>query len=264
MIYIDTHAHLYGEEFDRDRQETLERAKEAGVSRIILPDIDSTSRPAMLALSETDPSYLFPLIGLHPTSVNADYRPELREVVQQLGQRTFYGIGECGLDFYWDKTYYREQIKVFEYQLGIARDARLPVVIHSRDALDEVFHSLEKYPELPGILHCFPGNEEDARRACDRGLLLGIGGVVTFKNNSLASVIRKVGIQNLVLETDAPYLAPVPYRGKRNESSYIPLIARKISEIAGEDVKKIAEITTQNAMNLFTLQSETTLPSGIR
>lgn len=255
-MYIDTHSHIYEEEFREDRETVVQKAKETGVKYIILPDIDSESRPRMLDLEAQHPEMMYSLVGLHPTSVNENYTEELALIEKQLGTHKYYGIGECGIDLYWDTTYYREQIKVFEHQLGMAKDMDFPVIIHSRDSLNEIFKILKKHPYSRGILHCFPGNTEDARQAIDMGFLLGIGGVVTFKKSQMADTIREIGAQNIVLETDSPYLAPVPYRGKRNESSYIPLIAQKIAEITGEEVKKIEEITTQNAMNLFNLHSE--------
>lgn len=253
-MYIDTHSHIYEEEFREDREEVVQRSKEADVQYIILPDIDSESRDRMLDLSSRYPEMMFPLVGLHPTSVNENYSQELAAVEKQLGENQFYGIGECGIDLYWDTTYYKEQVKAFEYQLSIARDMHLPVIIHSRDSLEEIFKVLKKHPYIGGILHCFPGNAEDASIAKDLGFLLGIGGVVTFKKSQMAEMIREIGPENIVLETDSPYLTPAPHRGKRNESSYIPLIAQKIAEITGYEIKKIEEITTQNAMNLFNLQ----------
>lgn len=255
-MFIDTHSHIYEEEFREDREEVVKRAREAGVEYVILPDIDSESRGRMLELEAQHPEMMFPLAGLHPTSVGENYQEELALLEKQVGTHRFYGIGECGIDLYWDKTYYREQLKVFEHQLGIARDTGLPVVIHSRDSLEVIFEVLRKHSHCRGILHCFPGNAEDARQAIDLGYLLGIGGVVTFKNSQMAETIREVGAEHIVLETDAPYLTPVPYRGKRNESSYIPLIAGKVAEIAGMETKKIEEITSRNAMNLFNLHSE--------
>lgn len=252
-MFIDTHSHIYGEEFKEDREEVIGRARSAGVEKIILPDIDAESRPAMLELQEQHPDMLFPAIGLHPTSVNENYKTELKKVEKELGERTYYGIGECGIDLYWDKTYYKEQLYVFSYQLGLAKETGLPVIIHSRDSLDEIFKALKPYPYIKGVLHCFPGNAEEARRAIGSGFLLGIGGVVTFKNSSMAQVVRDIGPDALVLETDSPYLTPVPHRGQRNESGYIPVIAQKIAELTGKEIKKIEEITTRNAMNLFTL-----------
>lgn len=256
FMYIDTHSHIYEEEFREDREEVILRAKNAGVNYIVLPDIDSESRERMLSLEAEYPEMMRPLVGLHPTSVNANYREELAKVEKEVSTHQYYGIGECGIDLYWDKTYYREQIQVFEYQLGIARDMNFPVIIHSRDSLEIIFEVLKKHPYSRGILHCFPGTAQEARQAIDMGFLLGTGGVVTFKKSQMADTIREIGPANLVLETDSPYLTPVPFRGKRNESSYIPLIAQKIAEITGLEVKKIAEITTQNALKLFNLQSE--------
>lgn len=255
-MFIDTHSHIYEEEFREDRQEVIRRAKEAKVEYIILPDIDSESRGRMLELEAQYPEMLFPTAGLHPTSVNENYKDELKKVEQELGRHKYYGIGECGIDLYWDKTHYKEQLNAFSYQLGLAKETGLPVIIHSRDALDEIFKALKPYPYIKGIFHCFPGNTEEARRAIGSGFLLGIGGVVTFKNSQMADVIREIGTDSLVLETDSPYLTPVPYRGQRNESSHIPLIAQKIAEITGTTCKIIAEITTRNAMNLFNLQIE--------
>lgn len=252
-MFIDTHSHIYGEEFKADRDEVIARAQAAGVEHIILPDIDAESREAMLELCSEYPEMLFPAAGLHPTSVDENYKTGLTEVEKQLRKRRYYAIGECGIDLYWDKTYYKEQIKAFEYQLGMAREADLPVIIHSREALDEIFKSLKQYPYVKGVFHCFPGNTEEARQAIDLGFFIGIGGVVTFKNSSMSTMVKGIGTDFLLLETDAPYLAPVPYRGKRNESSYIPVIARKVAELLETDIKKIEAVTTQNAMNLFTL-----------
>lgn len=255
-MFIDTHSHLYEEEFREDREESILRAREAGVEYFILPDIDRESRERMLAIEEQYPGIMFPLIGLHPTSVHDDYREELAQVEKYLGTHRFYGIGECGIDLYWDKSTFKEQVKAFEHQLELAKDMNFPVVIHSRNSLDEIFKILKKHPYTRGILHCFPGNVEEAQLACEMGFLLGIGGVVTFKNSEMAKVVQQINPTHLVLETDAPYLTPAPHRGKRNESGYIPLIAAKVAELTGEDIKEIERITTQNAVNLFNLQSQ--------
>ncbi len=253
-MFIDTHSHIYAEEFDNDRAEVIQRALEADVRQIILPDIDSITRQSMLSLAEAHPDMMYPTLGVHPTSVNESYKTEIQLFEKLLGQETIYGIGECGIDLYWDKTFYKEQVIVFERQLNIAREMDLPIIIHSRDSLTEIFTVLKKqHYNMKGILHCFSGTVEDAHRAIDLGFLLGIGGVVTFKKSSMADVVGKIGTEYLVLETDAPYLAPVPYRGKRNESSYIPCIAAKIAEILRVDTKKVEETTTNNAMNLFNL-----------
>lgn len=257
-MYIDTHSHVYAEEFDNDREETIKRAIEAGVSQLILPDIDQSTRERMFEVAAKYPDHLFTTLGVHPTSVNLDYKSELKALERELNNHSnIFAIGECGIDLYWDKTYYQEQIRTLEWQLHITRDMNLPVIIHSRESLPEIFDVLQRqHYNIKGILHCFPGNEEDASRAIDLGFLLGIGGVVTFKKSSMAEVIRRKDIEHIVLETDSPYLAPVPYRGKRNESSYIPIIAEKIAEITGHETKKIAEITTNNAMKLFNLPRE--------
>lgn len=252
-MYIDTHSHIYEEEFREDRKEVVERARAANLKYIVLPDIDSESRERMLNLAADYPDMMLPLAGLHPTSVNENFRQELAEVEKQVGIHRYYGIGECGIDLYWDKTRLHEQIKVFEHQLGIAKDMNFPVIIHSRDSLELVLDILKKHSHCHGILHCFPGNTEQARRAIDMGYFLGIGGVVTFKKSQMADTVREIGPDFLVLETDSPYLAPEPFRGKRNESSYIPHIAEKIAEITQTETKKIEEITFQNAMNLFNL-----------
>ena len=254
-MLVDSHSHLFLEEFAEDLPFVMERARAAGVTHIFMPNIDSTTIEPMLSVCDTYRDFCFPMIGLHPTSVNESYEKELEIVAANLETSgRFVAVGEIGIDLYWDKTFYKEQVIVFERQLNIAREMNLPVIVHSRDSLTEIFTVLKKqHYNMKGILHCFPGTEEDARRAIDLGFLLGIGGVVTFKKSSMAEVVEKTGVDHLVLETDAPYLAPVPYRGKRNESSYIPCIAAKIAEILGIDSKKVEEITTNNAMNLFNL-----------
>ena len=250
-MYIDTHSHIYEEEFREDREAVIQRAREAGVNYIVLPDIDSESRNRMLALEAQHPEMLFPLAGLHPTSVYENYKAELAQVEKALGNHTFYGIGECGIDLYWDKRYYREQIKAFEHQLGIAKETGLPVIIHSRDSLEVIFEVLKKHPYTRGILHCFPGNAAEARQAIDMGYLLGIGGVVTFKKSQMADTLREIGPANIVLETDSPYLTPVPNRGKRNESARLKDTLIKVAEIYRESPEVVAEATSENALKVF-------------
>lgn len=253
-MYIDTHSHIYAEEFDEDREETIGRAFCNGVEYLILPDIDRSSRQRMRGTAERHPGRLFPTLGVHPTSVSGEWREEIKAFERARGQGNIVAIGECGIDLYWDRTYYKEQCATFEWQLRAAHEMGLPVIVHSREALPEIFGILkEQHYNMRGVLHCFPGTPEDAIRAADLGFLLGIGGVVTFKKASMADTVRQVGMSHLVLETDCPYLAPVPHRGKRNESSYIPLVAARIAEILNEDVKKVEEITTNNAMKLFNL-----------
>ena len=255
-MFIDTHSHIYEEEFREDRKEVVERAKAANLKYIILPDIDSASRERMLNLEAEYPEMMLPLAGLHPTSVNENFKQELALVEKQVGTHRYYGIGECGIDLYWDKTWYHEQIKVFEHQLGIAQDLNCPVIIHSRDSLDLVLDILKKHPYSRGILHCFPGNAEQARKAIDMGYLLGIGGVVTFKKSQMADTLREIGPDPSSWKRILPIWRRNLFGGKRNESSYIPYIARKIAEITQTETKKIEEITFQNAMNLFNLHIE--------
>ena len=250
-MYIDSHSHLYSKEFEEDYDLVVQRSLDAKVNKIVLPDIDSTTRGRMLSLAQKYPDMMFPLVGLHPTSVNHDYKKELALIEKELANNKFYGIGECGVDLYWDKTYYDEQVKTFEYQLGLAKELNFPIVIHSRKSTDIVLNIMKKHSRVRGIMHCFPGDINDAKRAIDMGYLLGIGGVVTFKNSGLQDVVRQVDVKHLVLETDAPYLTPVPFRGKRNESSYIPYIAEQISLIKNMNLQEVITITTKNAAELF-------------
>ncbi|MDR1415648.1 MAG: TatD family hydrolase [Odoribacteraceae bacterium] len=252
-MYVDTHAHLYTTDFDADREQTVARALDAGVTRVVLPDIDASTRQAELDLADRYPDMMIPLLGIHPTSIRETYRQELAALEKSLATGRARGIGECGIDLYRDTTYHRQQRLAFEWQLRLAREARLPVIIHSREALREVCAILARqHDNLAGIFHCFPGDADDARRVIDLGFLLGIGGVVTFKKSAMSDVIRALGIHRVVLETDAPYLAPAPHRGRRNESAYIPLIAAKIAELAAIPVDDVARVTTANALQLFT------------
>jgi TatD DNase family protein len=251
-MYTDTHAHLYSAEFDNDRDEVIQKALLSGVRKIILPNIDAGSVESMLNVSDSYPDHCFPLMGIHPTSVNETYRDQLRMAEQWLLRRKFYGIGEIGIDLYWDKTYITEQKDAFRKQLRLAGELKLPAVIHVRESFAEVFHILteEQNGSVTGVFHCFTGDTEEAALIVDQGFYLGIGGVVTFKNNTLDRVIKKF-FRHILLETDAPYLAPVPYRGKRNESSYIPLIAQKISDIMAVKPEEVADLSTRNAERLF-------------
>lgn len=253
MIYADTHTHLYLEEFDADRRLVVENALTAGVRRLMLPNINSSSVLPMLALCEEFPDNCFPMIGLHPTSVKENYMDELAAIECWLIDRKFYGIGECGIDLYWDKTFAREQEFVFRHHIDLARAYNLPLIVHIRESFNEVIRILKDVnkPDLHGIFHCFSGSVEQANQAIGFGFSLGLGGVVTFKNNKMQETLKHIDLKHLVLETDAPFLAPTPYRGKRNEPAYIPLIAQKVAEIKGISLQEVSEATTANALKLF-------------
>jgi len=253
MNFIDTHTHLYLEEFNSDRFEVVQNAIDAGITKLLHPNIDSNSIDSMMNLVQQFPKNCFPMIGLHPGSVNQNYLEELSIIEQQLNTHNFIAVGEIGIDLYWDKTYKEEQIKAFQYQINLAQNYQLPIIIHSRNAFDEIFDVLENNAnkDYKGIFHCFSGSVEQANRAIDLGFLLGIGGVVTYKNSGLDKVVQSVDLNKLVLETDSPYLTPVPFRGKRNESKYIINIAEKIATLKNTDLLTVAEITSNNANNLF-------------
>jgi len=255
MLLIDTHAHLYLEEFEKDRIDVIKHAIASNVKKIILPNIDSTTIDKLLETTKIFPNNLYPLIGLHPTSVEEDYENEIKIIEENLQNHKFYGIGEIGLDFYWDTTFKDEQIKAFEIQLQIAERNKLPAIIHTRDSFYDTLKIVkqQKTENLTGIFHCFTGAIEQAHEIINLGFYLGIGGIVTFKNSNLDEVIRQIDLKHIVLETDSPYLSPVPKRGKRNESSYINYIAKKIAEIKNISIAELAEITSQNAITLFNL-----------
>ena len=250
---IDTHTHLYSEEFDKDRAEMIARAKAAGVTRCFIPAIDSSYTERMFQLKNEYPDYVFLMNGLHPCNVKENYKEELTHVENLMPTHSFCAIGEIGIDLYWDKTFLKEQQEAFAWQIQLAKKHQLPIVIHCREAFDEVFEVLEseKGDDLFGIFHCFSGTEAQAHRAIGYGLHLGIGGVVTFKNGNIDKFLRNIDLQHIVLETDSPYLAPVPYRGKRNESAYIVQVADKLSDIYALPVDEIKRITTENATKIF-------------
>lgn len=255
-MLIDTHSHIYLSEFDEDRAEVVNRAKTTGVSHIILPNVDKETLEPMWALEATDPDYFRATIGLHPTSVDAGYQLELEWVKSELQRRPYCAIGEVGIDLYWDKTFREEQIIAFEQQLQWAIDYDLPVIIHQRDAFEDTIACVEKYncSKLRGIFHSFGGTLEESHRILSLGgFYLGINGVVTFKNSKLSHVLEQLLPENLVLETDAPYLTPAPHRGKRNESAYVMLVAQKLTEIYHQPVNDIIEVTGRNATALFNL-----------
>jgi len=253
LIFTDTHSHIYSEEFSEDRTEMMKRAFEAGVQRIFVPSIDSTYTEKMYEMEEQYPNNVFLMMGLHPTYVKENYEEELAFVETELAKRKFYAIGEIGIDLFWDKTFLEQQKNAFKRQIQLAKKYRLPINIHCRDAFDEVFEVLEseKGSDLFGIFHCFTGNYEQALQAISYNLKLGIGGVATFKNGKIDQFLKDIDLKNIVLETDSPYLAPVPFRGKRNESSYTKLVAEKLATIYNVPLEEIAKITTENSKAIF-------------
>ena len=252
-MYIDSHTHLYVQEFADDRAEVIARAQAAGVSQFLLPAIDSETTQAMHQLKRDYPNSIHLMMGLHPTHVGPNVEKELAHVKSQLETDAFVAVGEIGIDLYWDKTTLSQQQQAFRIQIQWAKEKNLPIVIHCRDAFDEIFEILEteKDDKLYGIFHCFSGNLEQAKKAISYNMKLGIGGVVTFKNGKIDQFLAEIPIEHLVLETDAPYLAPTPYRGKRNESSYITKVLDKLADIYKLTPQEIAAITTQNSKDVF-------------
>ena len=255
MILVDTHTHLYLEEFDEDRTEVVQSAVDAGVMNMLLPRIDSESHQAQMGLSRQFPENCLSMMGLHPTSVDNSFEKELEVVENELKTGKCIGVGEIGIDLYWDDTYKEQQEYVFRRQLQLAKENRLPVSIHTRDSFDEIYRIVheEHTDELSGVFHCFTGTPEQAKKIMDLGFKMGIGGILTFKNANLREVVKDIPLEFLVLETDAPFLTPVPYRGKRNQSKYVVHIAEKLAEIKNLTLEETAEITTANAANLFKL-----------
>ncbi|MGC9471359.1 MAG: TatD family hydrolase [Bacteroidales bacterium] len=258
MEWTDTHTHLYLPEFEADREAVIRRALDAGVRNLFLPNIDAGSIPSVMSMANEYPKICHPMLGLHPGSVDNRFETQLEELRNNLVEGSFCAVGEIGIDLYHDKTYRKEQVETFTRQLQWAMELSLPAVIHIRNAFPEVFEVIERVwkPGLTGIFHCFSGNVHHARKAIDMGFFLGIGGVITFRNPGLQQVVKQVPLEHLVLETDAPYLAPVPYRGKRNESSYIPLIGEAVAEIKDINQEEVAEVTTRNARKLFFKKQE--------
>ena len=254
MILTDTHTHLYSEQFKEDIDEVVQKAIKLGISRFFLPNIDSGYTNALLALAKKYPDNMFPMMGLHPCSVKADYQQELAQVEKMLSEHQVVAIGEIGIDLYWDKTFLKEQQAAFRHQIRLAKANNLPFVIHCRDAFDAIFEILDEENDenMRGIFHCFTGNLEQAQKIINYGgFKLGIGGVVTFKNAGLDKVVEQLNLEHIVLETDAPYLAPVPYRGKRNESAYLIEIATKIADLKQVSLEEVAKITTINSKTVF-------------
>ncbi len=260
MKFIDTHSHIYLKHFDDDISEVIDRAKNQSVHKIILPNIDSGSIERMHALAEKHSDVCYPLMGLHPTSVKENYKDELYRIFSWFDQNKYFGVGETGIDLYWDKTYINEQIDAFKQQLTLSIERNLPIIIHARESFDEIYDiiSSREFQDAYGIFHAFTGTQEQAQKIISlKRYKLGIGGVITFKNSKLAEVVSKIPLQYLVLETDSPYLTPTPFRGKRNESSYVRLIAEKIADAQHISVDEVARITTDNALTVFGLSSST-------
>jgi TatD DNase family protein len=253
MEFIDTHAHIYLKEFNGDRKEVIAGAINSSVSKIFLPNIDKSTLGSVLDLETEYPGLCFAMIGLHPCSVTADFEQELKTMEEWLEKRSFSGIGETGTDLYWDQSYRSQQIESLKIQVNWAEKYRLPIILHSRDSLDLSIQIIEEAHsgDLSGIFHCFTGSLDQARQIIDLGFFLGIGGVLTFKNSGLGSIIENVPLEKIVLETDSPYLTPHPHRGKRNEPAYISLIAQRLAEIYDTDISTIADITTENAKKVF-------------
>ena len=249
---IDTHTHLYDERLLADEGQ-IQRAIDAGVTKMYMPNCDSNTIEGMLQLADKWPANCMPMMGLHPCYVKENYKDELAIVADWLGKRKFYAVGEIGLDYYWDMTFKAQQIEAFEYQIDLALQHDLPIVIHSRESTQDCIDIVRKKQngKLKGIFHCFSGTMEEVRQVVALGFYLGIGGVVTYKKTNLPEIITELSLSHVVLETDAPYLAPIPYRGKRNESSYIPVIAKKIAEILNIPLTEVAAITTANAEKVF-------------
>lgn len=255
MNLIDTHAHIYLNDFADDLQAILDRAKKTGIKKILMPAIDSATHPAMLELERESPGFCISMMGLHPCSVNEIFLEELAKVEQYLTERRFVAIGEIGLDFYWDVSFKEQQYLAFRRQIELAIDYSLPIVIHSRNSIDECIQIVREYKHSPlkGVFHCFSGSTEQAIQIIELGFYLGIGGVLTFKNAGLDTAIMNIPVDHILLETDAPYLAPVPFRGKRNECSYISYTAQKLADLKETTVENIAKVTTGNAQKLFGL-----------
>ncbi len=253
MTITDTHTHLYSESFEEDRREMINRALDANITRFFIPAIDSAYIEDMYALEKEFPENIFLMAGLHPTHVKENFREELDIVEKQLNEKKFYAVGETGVDLYWDKSTLKIQQEAFRYQIQLAKKHQLPIVIHCRDAFDEVFEVLEqeKGEGLFGIFHCFTGTHEQALKALSYNMKLGIGGVVTFKNGKIDRFLDQIPLSEIVLETDSPYLAPAPYRGKRNESLYIIEVLNKVAEVYNTTPEEIAAVTTRNSRDIF-------------
>jgi len=253
-MWVDTHTHLFVKEFDEDREEVIRRALNKGVSKMLLPNIDLESIAAMHQLADANPTHCYPMMGLHPSSVDTNYKQVLDQMENLLRNRSYVGIGETGLDYYWDLSFKKEQIKSLERHITWAIEFSLPIILHTRESFDDTYELIKSANcrELRGIFHCFSGTEEDAMKVIKLGgFKLGIGGVYTFKNSTLRESLKDIPLEHIVLETDSPYLAPHPFRGKRNESAYLPVIAERMAEERNLSVKELEEVTSRNAASLF-------------
>jgi TatD DNase family protein len=252
-MFIDSHAHIYSKEFDADRQLLLERCMDKGINKIFMPNVDHESIDRMLEVEARNPGHCIPMMGLHPCNVKKNFEKDLYEVEDWLKRRKFAAIGEMGTDLYWDKTFFPQQQEAFRIQVSFAKKYNLPIVIHCRNSFRETMDLLKevRHDSLQGIFHCFSGNAEEAEEVIEIGFYLGIGGVATFKNGGLDKILPDIDLKHMVLETDCPYLAPVPHRGKRNEPVYIPLIAERVAEIKKMTVGEVAAVTTANSLKIF-------------
>ncbi len=251
MKLVETHAHIYLKEFANDLSEIVDRAKEAGVERIYMPNVDHETIDDMLEVANKYPGYCIPMMGLHPCSVTKSFDKDLYEVEEYLKKGGFAAVGEIGTDLYWDKTYWPEQQEVFKIQADFAKQFKLPLIIHCRESIDETIALVKETKSTKGVFHCFTGSVDQAKEIIGLGFNIGLGGVATFKNGGLEPVIEEIELKNFVLETDSPYLAPVPNRGKRNEPSYIHLVAKKIAKVRETEVEQVAKVTTDVAYKLF-------------
>jgi TatD DNase family protein len=251
--YVDSHAHIYAKEFLEDQEDMLRRAQESAIGKIFMPNVDHTSIDAMMETESRHPGFCYATMGLHPCSVKKDFQRELYIVEEWLSRRKFAAVGEMGTDLYWDKTFWEEQKEAFRIQVGWAKQYKLPVIIHCRETIDETIQMVEQLQDgtLSGVFHCFTGTAEQANAVIKLNFYLGIGGVATFKKGGLDTVLPEVPLEKIILETDSPYLAPTPHRGKRNEPSYIPFIANKVAEFKNVAVAAVQHQTTQNALQLF-------------
>lgn len=251
---INTHSHIYDDAFDADREEVLQRAIKQNVTKLILPDIDSTSRERMFDFANQHPDVCFPMLGIHPTSINENYQQEVDAFLSELDKHAIVGIGEIGMDLYWDKTFLEQQEEVLKLQMNIAQERNLPVVLHVRKAFNETYNIIRSLPnKQKGIFHCFSGSKEEAFKAIDLGYHIGIGGVLTFKTSHLDEIVRAIPRTAIVLETDDPYLAPTPHRGKRNEPGYVSIVAEKLAADLNCSIEEVIDFTTENAKSIFAI-----------